>query len=92
MPGKSDKTIIEDNSVFTSIEIKKPVGNLKDIILELLGMQGPLTRDSIVELTGIPRTTLFDTLDKLILKGKIEKYTLKANRKGRPTVFYELVK
>ncbi|MEM2907102.1 MAG: helix-turn-helix domain-containing protein [Candidatus Odinarchaeota archaeon] len=91
MPAKSDKTTIINEDSYVSGEVKSKL-DLKNTILDLLGKHGPLTRDDMVEFTGIPRTTLYDSLDKLILSGKVEKYVLKVNKKGRPTVYYELVK
>ncbi|MEM2109006.1 MAG: helix-turn-helix domain-containing protein [Candidatus Odinarchaeota archaeon] len=92
MPAKSDKTTIINEDSYVSGEVVKSKLDLKNTILDLLGKHGPLTRDDMVEFTGIPRTTLYDSLDKLILSGKVEKYVLKVNKKGRPTVYYELVK
>ncbi len=92
MPSKSDKiNIIEDSTHITEVQLKSR-SDLKSIIIDLLMKHGPLTRNDMVEYTGMPRTTLYDALDKLILSGKVEKYVLKINKKGRPTVYYELVK
>ncbi|WEU40958.1 MAG: hypothetical protein OdinLCB4_003360 [Candidatus Odinarchaeum yellowstonii] len=92
MPAKSDKINIIENTTYTVEPTVKEKTDLKTTIIELLEKHGPLTRNDMVEYTGLPRTTLYDALDKLILSGKIEKYVLKINKKGRPTVYYELVK
>ncbi len=92
MPSKSDKTNITEESAYITESTVKSRLDLKNVILDLLEKHGALTRSEMVEYTGIPRTTLYDTLDKLILSGKVEKYVLKINKKGRPVVYYELVK
>ncbi|MFX0169325.1 MAG: helix-turn-helix domain-containing protein [Candidatus Hodarchaeota archaeon] len=63
----------------------------KRSIIELLKEKGTLTRSEITLLTGIPRTTVYDTLMNLLISGAIEKYVERNGRRGRPSVFYSLV-
>jgi predicted ArsR family transcriptional regulator len=63
----------------------------KNAITDLLKEKGALTRGDITTLTGIPRTTVYDTLMNLLLSGAIEKYVERNGRRGRPSVFYQLV-
>ncbi|MEX2702117.1 MAG: helix-turn-helix domain-containing protein [Candidatus Baldrarchaeia archaeon] len=60
-------------------------------LLQILKEKGPLTRTELMEITGVPRTTLYDKLVKLILKGKVRKVPVKGNGRGRPKVYYEVV-
>ena len=90
MPNESDKTYIINTEHTETISKEQYQGDLKEFLYDLLRVQGPLTRGQLVELTGVARTTLYDTLDKLMLQGKVEKYQLKEAKKGRPTVFYEI--
>ena len=60
------------------------------IVYGVLQKYGPATRAMIVELTGLPRTTLYDALIRLMLKGYVRKFTEERNRRGRPKVFYQL--
>jgi len=69
--------------------IKK--GIQEEELLQILKEKGPLTRTELMEITGIPRTTLYDKLVKLILKGKVKKVPVKGNGRGRPKVYYEVV-
>ncbi|MHA1581033.1 MAG: helix-turn-helix domain-containing protein [Candidatus Baldrarchaeia archaeon] len=69
--------------------IKK--GIKEEELLQILKEKGPLTRTELMEITGVPRTTLYDKLVKLILKGKVKKVPVKGNGRGRPKVYYEVV-
>ncbi|MHA1409685.1 MAG: helix-turn-helix domain-containing protein [Candidatus Odinarchaeia archaeon] len=89
MTNNSDETYLGVGDASAGIVQTRPKGDLKEYVYNLLKERGALTRSQMVELTGIPRTTLYDTLDKLILQGKVEKYKLKEKKKGRPTVLYE---
>jgi len=42
-------------------------------LLEILKKHGPLTRDQIAKITGLPRTTIYDKLSKLLLQRKVRK-------------------
>lgn len=63
---------------------------LEDLLVQLLMEKGPLTREELVKLTSIPRTTLYDNLAKLISKGIVTKETIPRNTKGRPKVVFKL--
>ncbi len=69
--------------------IKK--GIQEEELLQILKEKGPLTRTELMEITGVPRTTLYDKLVKLILKGKVRKVPVKGNGRGRPKVYYEAI-
>lgn len=65
--------------------------NVRSHITELLREKGALTRGDITIKTGIPRTTVYDTLMNLLIAGTIEKYVERNGQRGRPSVFYQLV-
>jgi predicted ArsR family transcriptional regulator len=65
--------------------------DVKDHITELLRSEGALTRGEITTRTGIPRTTVYDTLMNLLISGVVEKYVERNGRRGRPSVYYQLV-
>jgi predicted ArsR family transcriptional regulator len=71
----------------------KPTETLdtKHAVTQLLKEKGALTRGAITTITGIPRTTVYDTLMNLLLSGIVEKYVERNGRRGRPSVFYQLV-
>ncbi len=64
--------------------------NLCDIrVMEVLTQEGPLIRNQLVEITGIARSTLYDSLLRLILKGFIMKFSERPQGPGRPKVFFQ---
>ena len=72
------------------LEQKIIEGNETDnIVLSILKNQGPKTRAELVTLTKIPRSTLYDSLLRLILKDKVIKYSEKPDGPGRPKVFFK---
>lgn len=66
-------------------------GDVKSHITILLRDQGALTRGEITVRTGIPRTTVYDTLMNLLISGTVEKYVERNGKRGRPSVYYQLV-
>ncbi len=64
---------------------------LEDKLLEILREKGPMTRKELMEITGIPLTTLYVKLVKLSLKGKVRRKTVKSNHRGRPKTYWEAV-
>lgn len=65
--------------------------DIKMILIDFLQTNGPMTRPELVELTGIPRTTLFDNLQQLIFAGSVRTYTRPQNGRGRPPTWYKLM-
>lgn len=72
------------------IETTHPA-NTKEFIMSILKKEGSLTRGDITTRTGIPRTTVYDTLMNLLLAGIVEKYVERNGLRGRPSVYYQLV-
>lgn len=64
--------------------------DIKDYLFWLVSTKGPISRGDLVEATGIPRSTIYDTLVKLILDERIRKFSVSSNRRGRPRVYYEV--
>lgn len=61
-------------------------------IYRLLKDQGPMTRPDLVERTGLPRSTLFDALTRLMIRGLIVRFSEERQSRGRPKVYYECPK
>jgi predicted ArsR family transcriptional regulator len=59
-------------------------------ILTELGQSGPLTRKQLTNNTGIPRTTLYDNLKKLLEWDEVEKIPYHEGNRGRPIIFWRL--
>ena len=70
--------------------IVEPKISLKDLILLRLSENGGLTREELSIITGIPKTTLYANLVKLIMDGKVRKRPLPRKVKGRPKILFEL--
>ena len=88
-----DKTKVRSTDHQYSISREKPsiVHELDQQVLNLLEQQGPLTRGKLVALTGIARSTLYDSLLRLILKGYVASYSEDRRHRGRPKVFYKVL-
>jgi predicted HTH transcriptional regulator len=69
--------------------IVSPSITLEEYLLKIL-QDGPMTRGELSTVTGIPRTTLYDTLVKLLMQNKVEKFSLSKHKRGRPNVYYRL--
>jgi len=82
-------------SIFSS-ELRVQEGSTKitntvdELVFGLLKKHGSVTRSKLVEITGLPRTTLYDSLIRLIIKGFVRKFNEDRNLRGRPKVFYQL--
>ncbi|UCG00503.1 MAG: winged helix-turn-helix transcriptional regulator [Candidatus Heimdallarchaeota archaeon] len=72
--------------------IKKPaiVHELDRNVLEILKNEGPITRSRLVAITGIARSTLYDSLLRLILKGYVARFSEERRQRGRPKIFYKV--
>ena len=65
---------------------------MEEFLLEILERTGGSTRDKLVQATRIPRTTLYDTLAKLISQGKVTtKYLRKKKKRGRPKTIFKSI-
>jgi len=60
-------------------------------LLEILKKHGPLTRDQLAKITGLPRTTIYDKLSKLLLQKKVIKKPEERKKRGRPKIYWEAV-
>jgi len=69
----------------------EPHIDIGEYLIGILKGMGDLTRKELAELTKIPRTTIYDTIEKLIYEGKIEKYSVSDKRRGRPKVYYRVI-
>ncbi|MBD3188945.1 hypothetical protein GF325_19110 [Candidatus Bathyarchaeota archaeon] len=85
---------ISDSSNLSQGSGKDQLSSHSELETQLLGVleDGPKTRDQLVKKLGIPRTTIYDGLKKLIINKEVKKYPLIVpNRgRGRPKVLFEL--
>lgn len=68
------------------------ISKLDTKVFELLSKNGPTTRSQLAKLTGVARSTLYDSLLRLSLKGMVKKYSdSDHNSRGRPQVYFEAI-
>jgi predicted transcriptional regulator len=60
-------------------------------LLKILKKEGPLTRTKLVRITGIARSTLYDSLLRLILKGYVIRFSEERRQRGRPKVYFKAI-
>lgn len=75
-------SIQEDSTLITN--------EVEEVVFGALYEHGSVTRMKLVEITGLPRTTVYDSLTRLILKGFVRKFDEKRHHRGRPKVYYQL--
>ncbi|MHA1265687.1 MAG: hypothetical protein ACTSRS_10695 [Candidatus Helarchaeota archaeon] len=68
----------------------EPAINIKEYLFKIIAERGPITRSELTAQTGIPRTTIYDTIVKLMLNEQIRKFSVPSKKRGRPRVFYEI--
>lgn len=74
-----------------SPEVPADLTNTIDIrVIRILATEGPMTRNQLVTKTGIARSTLYDSLLRLILKKYVSKYSERPQGPGRPKVFFQV--
>lgn len=68
------------------------ITNKTDVqVIEALVKIQPATRMELCKRTGIPRTTIYDALTRLMLKRVVVKFSTPNKGKGRPKVYYRVV-
>lgn len=67
----------------------KIINDLDHVTFQILVAYGPLTRPELVQLTGIARSSIYDSLQRLIAKGFAVEYNEKRNPVGRPTTVFD---
>lgn len=74
-------------------ELQEFIGVFSDTqveILKTLGKYESLERDLIADISKIPRTTIFENINKLIKWDFVEKQKEARNKRGRPKEYYKL--
>ncbi|MFX1285363.1 MAG: helix-turn-helix domain-containing protein [Promethearchaeota archaeon] len=79
-----------ENLTHSTLSDVKITNETDRIILGALSEIQPSTRMDLCKKTGIPRTTIYDALNRLMLKKVVVKYSTPRKSKGRPKVFYKL--
>ena len=60
-----------------------------DRIYRLLIEKGPMTRSTLMQATSIARSTIYDALLRMIIKGYIRKFSNEPTGPGRPKVYFQ---
>ncbi len=82
---KNDLIVYETLSQFP--RLARP--DTKNIGVGKTGQKG-INRDGLVELTRLSRTTIYDALVRLDLKGLVENFSEERDKRGRPKEFFLL--
>ena len=69
---------------------EKDLNSLQEVLVNVLGRNGPMTRSQMVKAIQKPRTTIYDNLAVLISRNMIKKFSRQVNARGRPVVFFKL--
>ena len=90
------KTVIiksQETESSSSVELDaESMSQLDAKVYNLLSQKGPTTRSQLSKLTGVARSTLYDSLLRLSLKGMVKKYSdSDHNSRGRPKVYFEAI-
>ena len=74
-------------------KVHEKLSNLDRKVYNILKTDGPITRSEMTKKTGIARSTLYDSLLRLSLKGLARKYSdADHSTRGRPKVYFEAIK
>lgn len=67
--------------------------SVQDRLVKVLSDNGqPMTRSQIVDVTGIPRTTVYDNMKKLLAEREVRSFREEERcGRGRPRIFYSRV-
>lgn len=91
----SQETIVfksEDSQRTNHPSSSGDMSTLDQQVLSTLHKVGPTTRGTLAKKTGIARSTLYDSLLRLSLRGLVKKYPDRShNSRGRPKVYFEAV-
>ena len=68
-----------------------PTADMKEVIFDGIKRLGPVTRNELMKELGIPRTTLYDNIVKLMINKQINKFSVSNKKRGRPKVYYKII-
>jgi len=60
------------------------------VVFEAVKLNQPINRSGLCQLTNIPRSTVYDALNRLMLNKLVLKSKEQRTSRGRPSVFYEI--
>ena len=67
---------------------KELTGPKQKVLVTYLRLKGDMDRNGLSELSKMPRSTVYDILQKLIRKGLVKTYKHRVAYTGRPRVIY----
>ncbi|MHA1738861.1 MAG: hypothetical protein ACTSWD_09775 [Candidatus Heimdallarchaeota archaeon] len=93
-----DPTPVAENLLVTSsrksylygewTKVRKVI-DIHEFLLDILKLTGGITREQLVKLTNIPRTSLYDALKRLIDEGQVTTMFLHdGSSRGRPKTIF----
>ncbi|MFX0014468.1 MAG: winged helix-turn-helix transcriptional regulator [Promethearchaeota archaeon] len=82
------------SSKLTDSKVKERPAIIHEIdrkILDIVRAEGPITRSGLTKITGIARSTLYDSLMRLTVKGYVKDYSEDRKHRGRPRTYFDAV-
>ena len=80
----------ENKQDFMRVQERTPlINDIDRILFEILRSYGPLSRPELVQISGIPRSSIYDSLKRLIVRGYVVQYSEKRSHTGRPTKIFD---
>ncbi len=86
-----DGLVIGRRRIYIYSEEPKKRMSIDDLIINILIEKGPLTRDDLVKITKIPRSTLYDNLARLIDEHRVIKESVPRSTRGRPKILFKAI-
>jgi hypothetical protein len=81
--NKQDSTKIQESPPLTH--------KLDFVLLQILKAYGPISRPELVKLIDTPRSTIYDSLQRLVTRGLAVQYSKKKNPVGRPVTLFDAI-
>lgn len=76
----------------TKTQERLPLANDLDLVIfEILKAYGPLFRSELVQLTNASRSTIYDSLQRLVFRGFATQFSEKRSPVGRPVTLFDVV-
>jgi predicted ArsR family transcriptional regulator len=78
---------------FPSSDKSRSISPIEEQLISLLKDEGPLFREQLKRRMGLPRTTIYEGLAKLMARGEVKSFPFYATEKlarGRPPVLFSL--
>ena len=85
------QSTMKENAM-TKTQERLPLTNDLDLVIfQILKSYGPLSRSELVQLTNTPRSTIYDSLQRLVFRGLAIQFSEKRSPVGRPVTLFDVI-